>query len=306
MGGYYMTGVRIPGIDSTPKLDNETPSMNAVSPEYFAVTGMRVLRGRSITSSDVAGAPRVVLVNETMARVVWPHDDAIGKVVEPFGARGLRYTVVGIVSDAHRVHVVEAHAMELFLPVAQASLTGGMGRATSLIIRARHNRMGPAITDIDRAVRAAMPSATPNVQPLNGWIQEQFRTWRIGATLFSALGALALVVAALGVYGVISYDVGQRTHEMGIRLALGAQRASVVGLVVGQGTRTTAIGLVVGLGLALVTGRVVSALLYETSPSSPIVLLAVAVIMLGVAVLASLLPARRAAAVDPSTALRTE
>ena len=141
---------------------------------------------------------------------------------------------------------------------------------------------------------------------LRGSLQEQFRTWRIGATLFSALGALALIVTALGVYGVISYEIGQRTHEMGIRIALGAQRARVVGLVVGQGARTTAIGLAVGLGLALAAGRLVSALLYETSPSNPVVLLAVAAIMLAVAALASFIPARRAAAVDPSTALRAE
>jgi predicted permease len=306
MGGYLLTGVKIPGIDSVPKLNNETPSMNAVSPEYLRVTGMRLVRGRTITSSDVAGTPPVMVINETMARMVWPHDDPIAKIIEPFGARGLPYTVVGIVTDAHRVRVVEGQTMQFYVPLAQASLTGGKGHATSLIVRARENRMASAIAATEGAVRAVMPSAAPNVQPLNGWIQEQFRTWRIGATLFSALGALALVVAALGVYGVISYDVGQRTHEMGIRIALGAQPATVVGLVVGQGAWTTAIGLGVGLALALGAGRLISSLLYETSPSNPVVLLAVAVIMLAVAVLASLLPARRAAMVDPSIALRAE
>ena len=306
MGGYLLSGIKIPGIDSTPSLNNEKPSMNSVSAEYTAVTGMHLVRGRPITASDVAGAPPVMLVNETMARIVWPREDAIGKSVDPFGPQGLRYIVVGIVSDAHRVSVVEKPSMQFYLPLAQASLKGARGRATSLIVRARVNRIGGAMAATETAIRAVMPNAAPNVMRLRGSLQEQFRTWRIGATLFSALGALALIVTALGVYGVISYEIGQRTHEMGIRIALGAQRARVVGLVVGQGARTTAIGLAVGLGLALAAGRLVSALLYETSPSNPVVLLAVAAIMLAVAALASFIPARRAAAVDPSTALRAE
>lgn len=155
-------------------------------------------------------------------------------------------------------------------------------------------------------MRAVLPTATPNVTALRSSLQEQFRTWRIGATLFSALGALALVVAALGVYGVISYEVGQRTHEMGIRIALGAQRLRVLSLVVAQGARTATGGLAVGLGLALAGGRLVSALLYETSPSDPGILAAVAAVMLIVSGVACFFPAWRAAGVDPSVALRVE
>jgi ABC-type antimicrobial peptide transport system permease subunit len=124
--------------------------------------------------------------------------------------------------------------------------------------------------------------------------------------LFSALGVVALVVAALGIYGVISYEVGQRTHEMGIRIALGAQRGRVIGLVVGQAARTTAIGLFLGTCLAIAAGRLVAALLYETSPSDPLVLLTVAGVMLAAAGLASLVPASRAATVDPCEAMRAE
>jgi predicted permease len=306
MGGYVMSGVKIPGRDSTPTLNNEPPSMNAVSPEYLSVVGMRLVRGRSIASTDVEGAPPVMLVNETMARTIWPGQDAIGKSVDPFGAQGLRYTVVGIVGDAHRAWVVEKPSLHFYLPLAQASLKGARGRATSLMVRARANRIGRATSVAETAVRAVMPTAAPGVVSLRGSFQEQFRTWRIGATLFSALGILALVVAALGVYGVISYDVGQRTHEMGIRIALGAQRARVLRLVVGHGARTTALGIVTGLGLALATGRLVSALLYEISPSSPAVLSVVAALMLSVAVVASFFPAWRAAGVDPSTALRAD
>jgi predicted permease len=306
MGGYMMSGVRVPGLDSVPTLNNERPSMNAVSPEYLSVVGMHLLRGRAITSGDVEGAPPVMLVNETMARTIWPGQDAIGKSVDPFGPQGLRYTIVGIVADAHRVWVVEKPSMHFYIPLAQASLKGARGRATSLIVRARANRVGPAIAATESAVRAVMPTAAPGVVSLRGSFQAQFRTWRIGATLFSALGMLALVVAALGVYGVISYDVGQRTHEMGIRIALGAQRARVLRLVVGHGVRTTTLGVIAGLGLALAGGHLVSALLYETSPSSPVVLAAVAATMLAVAVLAAFFPGWRAAGVDPSAALRAD
>jgi predicted permease len=306
MGGYLMSGVKIPGRDSTPRLNGEMPSMSEVSPEYSAVAGMRVLRGRPIAPTDVEGALPVVLVNETMARMVWPGEDAIGKIVEPYGDHGLRYTVVGVVGDAHRMSVVEKPSMQFYVPLAQSTLKGGRARASSVIVRAPANRVGAAIATLDRTVRQVMPTAAPNVMALRGSLREQFRTWRIGATLFSTLGVLALVVAALGVYGVISYEVGQRTHEMGIRIALGAQRIRVLELVVGQAARTVATGLVVGLALALAAGRLVSALLYQTSPTDPGVLVAVGIVMLVVAALASLLPAWRAAGVDPAIALRVD
>jgi ABC-type antimicrobial peptide transport system permease subunit len=248
----------------------------------------------------------VALVNETMARIVWPRESPIGKVIEPFGDRGVRYTVVGVVSDAHRIKVIERPSMQFYISVEQASLTGGRGRVNAVVVRARPGRVGQAIAAAERTMRSVMPTATPNVTVLRGSLAPQFRTWQIGATLFSGLGALALIVAALGLYGVVAYDVGQRTHEMGIRLALGAQRTNVLGLVIGQGARTTTAGLVVGLMLALAGSRLVTSLLYETSPTSPVVLGSVAAIMLAVAVLASLVPAWRAAAVDPSTALRAE
>jgi predicted permease len=306
LGGYGMTGVVIPGIDSTPKLNGDTPTINMVSPEYVTVTGMKLLRGRPLTSRDVEGAPPVMLINQTMARTIWPGADPIGRCVEPYGRRGLCYTVVGIVTDAHRSRVVEPPVMQFYLSLAQGTTKGAAAHASSIVVRARGERVGAAVTAIERTMREVMPNAVPNVMPLRGSLQEQFSTWRTGATLFSALGILALVVAALGVYGVIAYDVGQRTHEMGIRIALGARRVGVIQLVVGKGVQTVALGLMVGLGLALVAGKLVATLLYDTSPRDPGVLAGVAIVLLVVAVLASFVPAWRAAAVDPATALRAE
>ena len=248
----------------------------------------------------------MMLINQTMARTIWPGADPIGRCVEPFGRMGLCYTVVGIVTDAHRSTVVEPPVMQFYLPLAQGATKGGAAQASSIVVRARGDRVGAAVAAIERTMREVMPNAVPNVTPMRGALQEQFSTWRTGATLFSALGILALVVAALGVYGVIAYDVGQRTHEMGIRIALGARRGGVIQLVVAKGVRTVALGLMAGLGLALVAGQLVAALLYDTSPRDPSVLAGVAIVMLLVAVLASFVPAWRAAAVDPATALRAE
>ncbi len=306
MRGYAMTGVMIPGLDSTPTLNGDEPTISMVSPEYTTVTGMKLLSGRRFTTLDVEGAPPVMLINQTMARTIWPGVDPIGKCVEPYGRVGLCYTVVGIVADAHRTKVVEQALMQFYVPLAQSTTKGGAGHASSIVVRARGDRVGAAVAAVERTMREVMPSAVPNVTPMRGSLQEQFRTWRTGATLFSALGILALVVAALGVYGVIAYDVGQRTHEMGIRIALGARRAGVIRLVVGKGVRTVALGLAAGLGLALVAGQLVAALLYDTSPRDPGVLAGVAIAMLFVAALASFVPAWRAASVDPATALRAE
>ena len=249
MAGYAMTGVIIPGMDSTPTLSGDKPTMGMVSPEYMAVTGMKLVRGRPFTAQDVEGAPPVMLINETMARTIWPGRDAIGKCVEPYGRLGLCYTIVGVVRDAHRFKVVEPPLMQFYVPLAQATTRATAAHASSLVVRARGDRVGAAVAAVERTMREVMPAAVPNVMPMRGALQEQFRTWRTGASLFSALGILALIVAALGVYGVIAYDVGQRTHEMGIRIALGARRGRVVRLVVGTGVQTVALGLIVGLGL---------------------------------------------------------
>jgi predicted permease len=306
MGGYLMSGIKIPGFDSTPSLNGSAPSMDEVSPEFTSVTGMRIVAGRALRASDVEGAPPVALVNETMARTIWPGRSPIGQAIDPFGSRGSRYTIVGVVRDAHRFLVVEPASMQFYLPLGQATVTGGRARASSLVVRARANQVAAATAETERVMRAVLPNSVPNVMVLRGSLQQQFRMWRIGATLFSALGAVALVVAVLGVYGVIAYEVGQRTHEMGIRIALGAQRGRVIGLVVGQAARTSAIGLLLGTCLAIAAGRLVAALLYETSPSDPLVLLTVAGVMLAAAGLASLVPAWRAAAVDPCGAMRAE
>src|SRR5881398_3039460 len=177
---------------------------------------------------------------------------------------------------------------------------------TALVVRARGRP-----EDLVAPVRAAMQEAAANlpyaaVTPLADLVAPSIRPWRLGSTMFGAFAGLALALAAVGLYGVLAYTVAQRTHEVGIRVAMGAQRSDVLGLMVGQGVRTAALGAGIGALAALAGGRVLSSLLYGVSPHDPLVLFGAAMIPLVVAAVASYVPARRAAKVDPVVALRYE
>jgi ABC-type antimicrobial peptide transport system permease subunit len=192
--------------------------------------------------------------------------------------------------------------MHFYVPFAGDS----NGFITALVVRARGRPQ-----DLVAPVRAVMQETAANlpyadVTPLADLVAPSIRPWRLGSTMFSAFAVLALVLAALGLYGVLAYTVAQRTHEIGIRVAMGAQRSDVLGLMVGQGVRIAALGAGIGALAALAGGRVLSSLLYGVSPRDPVVLLGAALIPLVVAALASYMPARRAARVDPVVALRYE
>ena len=194
--------------------------------------------------------------------------------------------------------------MQLYLPLAQAP--GGVG-ANSIAIRAATGRVDfVSARSRDVIVNSLGRWAIPRVASMSEILAPELRPWRLAATLFSAAGLLALLVAAVGAYSTIAYSVSLRTHEMGVRAALGARALDLVRLIVGEGVRIVAIGIVVGAGLVLVLGRVVSSMLYKTSPGDPIVLAVVALTLLAVAVVACLVPARRATRVDPVEALRAE
>jgi len=141
---------------------------------------------------------------------------------------------------------------------------------------------------------------------MSDMLEPQYRPWRLGATLFTAFGVLALVVASVGIYSSVSYGVSQRTHEFGVRVALGARARDVIAQVIGQGLRTVALGILLGVALTIATGRLVASLLYGISPTDPIAMLSVAIVLLSVSIVAALSPAWRAARVDPMTALRTD
>jgi predicted permease len=298
------TELRAEGWDSLPPLRDGGPYINAVSHDYFATMGMRVLRGRGFGPEDVTGAPRVAVVNATMERVLWPGRSAIGKCLYIGDSLPPCSTIIGVVNDARRDRLRDEESAQYFVPLAQDQWAAPALRA--LAIRPRGDPETAA-----RTVARTMQSLSPDlpfadVRVLQSLIDPQRRPWRLGAVLFLIFGGLALLVAAVGLYSVVSYDTAQRSHELGIRAALGARRTDLVRLVVRAGIGHAAIGTGIGLSLALVLGRHIEGLLFDVSPRDPALLGAAALTMLVVAAFASAIPAGRAARADPSRALRDE
>jgi len=292
----------VPGWDSLPRLDNE-PQLIAADPDYFAAMGMRLRHGRTLADADRAGAPPVVVVNERIARFLWPNQDAIGKCFRIGKPDSPCRQVVGVVADAHFRRLVEEPKMQYFVPLEQWQ----DGAPRAMIVRAGGD--ATLVASLIRAELKRMPGLNPSATAVYTFAEHfgpQLRPWRLGASLFGLFGLLALVVAAVGCYSVLAYAVSQRTHEMGIRVALGARTGDVLRLVVGEGVRVTALGVVLGVACALAAGRLVASLLFGTSPRDPAVLAGASIVLLVVAVAASLIPAWRAARVDPTTALRTD
>jgi len=306
MAGYYSTVLSVPGLDSMPTLAGDEPAGRDVSPEFWRTVGIAPRRGRVTTEHDVAGQPLVVVVNDAMARVVWPGRDAIGQCLIVGPPSMPCRTVVGIVPGVHQRKVIEPEHMQFYLPLAQASRGGTERQPRAIIVRAAPERVPEVTRAVRRALDDALPNADLRLREMRTALEPQFRPWRLGASLFAALGTLALSVALIGLYGVIAYGVRRRTHELGVRLALGAQRAAVVRMIVAEAVVIVAASVVVGVVAALLGARFVSDLLYETSASDPIVLAAVASLLLGAGVAASSLPAWRASRVDPMVALRAE
>ena len=288
----------VAGIDSVNKLGEFT--LQAASSEFFTTMGTRLLRGRGITASDGEHAPRVVVVGESMAKKIWPNQDALGKCIRINADTMPCSTVVGIAEDVRRNSMSETE-MHYYIPITQFQ-----PQNPGLFVRTR----GAAANHTDevrRALQALMPGTSyVTVTPMSTIIAPQIRSWRLGAIMFAAFGALALALAAIGLYSVIAYNVTQRTHEMGVRVALGAQGADVIRLIVREGLRVVVPGVVLGAAIALAAGRWVAPLLFQVSPKNPPVIVGVVVTLLAVAVAASWIPAMRASRVDPSEALRAD
>jgi predicted permease len=295
--------LRIPGFDSLRTLGAEFPVYNAVGPDYFATMGLPVVRGRPITASDVDGAPRVAVVNEAMARRVWRGADPIGRCIKIGSDTAPCSEVVGVARNVINNELRERPQMQYYFAIAQKQTTNtqrGLALRTAGDPRAM-------VTTLRRELRAAAPDARyVDVSPLADRIDPLVRPWRLGATMFGAFGALALLIAAVGLYSVTAYAVAQRLHEMGLRMALGARARDVVGLVLRQGLGVAAAGLLLGSAVALVAGRWLGPLLFDVSARDPLVFIGVAAVLGAVALAATLVPARRATRVDPSEALRAE
>jgi hypothetical protein len=276
---------------------------NAVSPDYFRTMGTRLVRGRGIEVGDVAGAPRVMVIGASMGAVLWPGQDPLGQCVRIGRVDTVPCTyVVGVAEDIHvRSFEEEARLFYYYLSAAQKDPHEG-----GLFVRTSGDPKR-FIEPLRRRLQEEMPgSAYVTVERLGELIERETRSWMMGATAFSAFGALALLLAAVGLYSVIAYSVAQRRQELAVRVALGASAGNVIRLVVGEGLRFAVSGVVVGGALALLAGQWIAPLLFNQSPRDPMVLGTVAGALLVVAILASAIPALRGARADPNLALRAE
>src|SRR5436309_3320378 len=302
----FVVTLFVPGLDSLPQAPSGGPYFEAVTPDYFRTMGAAMRRGRALVPTDIAGAQRVAVVNETMARRYWPGQDPLGKCLKIISPATPCTEVVGVVEDARLNSVTdEGGAIQYFIPLAQAdSVTSSP--VTALLVRTN----GPADALVGAVRRTVQETAVdlpyPSIDPMPRLFASQLRPWRLGSILLSLFGALGLVLSAIGLYGVHSYVVSQRTQEVGIRIALGAGRREILELIMGQALRVTGWGLVLGAAGALEVGRAIASLLYGVKPHDPLVLSLVMVILGAVAAVASYLPARRATKVDPMVALRYE
>jgi putative ABC transport system permease protein len=295
---YWSVGLKVPGIDTVRRLGRF--QMDAVSPEYFATYGTRLIRGRGISTADSYTAPKVMVVSDGMARRLWPGRDAIGQCVY-VQRDSTCTTVVGVSEDIHDRNIAgDSATYTYYLSAEQYSGRPG------LAVRTAGSAEG-LVEPIRRALQKEMPGISyVTVTPFSTIVGSQTRSWELGATMFTAFGLLALAVAAIGLYSVVAYNVAQRTHEMGVRVALGARVRDVVSLVLRDGLALGASGLAIGGAVSLGAARWIAPLLFKESARDPIVFATVAVVLLAATITASWFPALRAARVDPQEALRAE
>ena len=290
----------IEGRDSANADDRFLTGRHTVNADYFKAMGIPLLKGRDFTSADREGAAAVTIINETAARRIWPDEDAIGKRFKFGGEKSPWLEVIGVIADVKHNGLDGEPSLETYvtfpqLPVPYMNVAVRASDPTSLAAAVR--REVQAI-DKDQPIY--------DVSTMGKILSESVAPRRLSMVLFSLFAAVALMLAAVGIYGVMSYSVTQRTREIGIRMALGANHTNVVQMIVRQGMTLTLVGIGIGLAAAFGLSRLMSSLLYGVSVTDPLTFVAISLLLAAVALLANYVPARRATKVDPMVALRYE
>ena len=304
------SGFLLEGQANTEAEWGRNPAVNweQVTPTYFQTMGIRLIRGRVFTDTDIERMPRVVIVSDDMAKRVWPGQDAIGKrLVEGFSSGGPTgkpitswQTVVGVVATA-RYREIDSHRLDLYLPYTQADYS-----IAHYVVRTTGDPHA-AIPSISAALTAVDPNLIVEEPTTMEEIVSKARgPWHFNMLVFSAFGVVSTGLTAIGLFGLIAYTVASRTRELGVRLALGAETRQVVNLIVAQGAKLALAGLAIGLLAAFAASRLLSGLLFEVSPTDPATFVVVVVALGLVALAACYVPARRAASVDPAILFRDE
>jgi len=308
------------GADSAPMLSNDAGTVSIeghdarpgeqliqaerpkITPDYFRAMGMRLLRGRAFTWADNESSLPVAMINEAAARQYWPNTDAMDKRVKlEDGSAPVWRQVIGIVGDVRQDGLVKAARPEVYAPLLQSPVP--------YLVLAVRTRVEPAaLTGAVRHAVMAVDKDQPvfQIQTMQHVVSNSVGGRRFQMVLMALFASLALVLAAIGIYGLMSYSVSQRKHEIGIRMALGAKREEVLRLVVGQGLLLAGGGVVLGVGGALILTRLLSSLLFGVGPNDPVTYVAVSLLLGSVAAAGSLIPAWRAARIDPMEVLRHE
>lgn len=307
-----LNGNELDAIQVEGQKNSTTPAVRQtwVLGDYLRAMGIPLIRGRLFTPEDREGTQPVTVVSENMAKSLWPNEDAIGKRLLRGGAGGQWLTVVGIVGDvpdgpmssAPRPHCYSPYLQERDAAIAAADTL----RSLDLAVRARGNPDAVAAGVVDRLHRLDPAIAIANVRTMQTEVSESIAPQRFNAMLVGIYAGLALILALIGIYGVLAYMVMQQTHEMGIRMALGAQRRHILALVVRQGMRLVIAGAAIGVVGAWAVTRLMQSLLYGVAPADPLTFIVVTALLSGTALLACYIPALRAARIDPMAALRYE
>ena len=303
LSGGWGSSLRTTADGEPVRAANGGSFVNYVAEDFFAAVGMRVLAGRDFGAADRTGA-RTIVVNDALARLAWPGRSPLGECAYVSSARDTCATVVGVVADARIFRKLDMGPRpHFYLPIAPDD-----GDVSVLLVRTAPGvdprSLAPAVVRALRDLDAALPRA--DVRVLGDALDPELRPWRLGATIFTAFGALAALLAALGLYAAVAYAVTQRTREIGVRRAIGAPRGHLAWLVVRDGLAVALVGTALGALLALAGGARIADLLFDVSPRDPLVFGAVVLALAAVALLASVVPALRAARVDPMVALRAE
>jgi putative ABC transport system permease protein len=298
---FGFNGSVVPEGQSFPAGQEPLAERPFVTPGYFRALGIPVVRGRELTTQDEQDGPPMVLVNETLAKRFWPGQDAIGRRIQA-GTPEL-ITIVGVVRDVRQSGLAQDVRAEIYFP-PRPQWAGNL-RTSSLVVRAS------SAADQRAALRAAVEAVDPeqplyDVKTMAEVVAGSLADRRLNVTLVGSFAAVALLLAALGVYGVISYTVAQGTREIGIRMSLGAQRRDVFRLVVGQGALLAGVGMAAGVLGALALTRLMDGLLFGVGARDPVTFAVAPVVLLAVALLACAMPALRATRVEPTVALRAE
>jgi putative ABC transport system permease protein len=304
--GGSSTGFDVDGRPEAAPGNRPMTDYRMINSDYFVAMGMKLLKGRAFSRFDKDGAPGVVIINETMAKRYFAGEEPIGKRLDLSGDPKDLREIVGVVGDVRNYGVDADVKPEVYVPFLQGkpAYLSGIASAMTIVVRSaiEPTALGTALREQVQALDKDQPVS--EIKTMEWYLADSMAQRRFNMFLLGVFAGLALVLAAVGIYGVIAYTVAQRTHEMGIRIALGAKGGDILRLVFGHAMATTLTGIALGLGASFALTRLLRSLLYEVSPTDPVVFGAISLLLLSVAVIATYLPARRAMKVNPITALR--